>query len=47
MAPEIPLDRQRPAQYMFSEQVQQKLSEIRAAETQEKARKSATASTAD
>src|SRR6266700_1478776 len=46
MAPEIPLDRQRPAQYMFSEQVQQKLSEIRTAEAQEKARKSATASTA-
>jgi hopanoid biosynthesis associated radical SAM protein HpnH len=46
MAPEIPLDHQRPAQYIFSEQVQQKLSEIRAAETQEKARKSAAASTA-
>jgi len=39
MAAEIPLDRQRPAQYIFSEQVQQKLSEIRAAEAQEKARK--------
>ena len=43
MAPEIPLDRQRPAQYIFSEQVQLRLSEIRAAEAQEKARKSATA----
>jgi hopanoid biosynthesis associated radical SAM protein HpnH len=41
MAPEIPLDRQRPAQYLFSDQVQQRLSEIRAAEAQEKARKSA------
>jgi hopanoid biosynthesis associated radical SAM protein HpnH len=37
MAPEIALDRQRPAQYVFSDQVQMKLSEIRAAETQEKA----------
>jgi hopanoid biosynthesis associated radical SAM protein HpnH len=36
MAPEIPLDRQRPAQYVFSGQVQQKLSEIRAAEAAEK-----------
>jgi hopanoid biosynthesis associated radical SAM protein HpnH len=43
MAPEISLDRQRPAEYVFSGQVQQKLSEIRAAEAQEKARKSATA----
>jgi hopanoid biosynthesis associated radical SAM protein HpnH len=41
MAPEIPLDRQRPAQYLFSDQVQQRLSEIRAAEAQEKARKPA------
>jgi hypothetical protein len=39
MAPEIPLDRQRPAQYVFSEQVQQKLSEIRTAEAQNRARK--------
>jgi hopanoid biosynthesis associated radical SAM protein HpnH len=46
MAPEIPLDRQRPAQYIFAEQVQQKLSEIRAAEAAEKARKTAAASTA-
>jgi len=29
MAPEIDLSRQRPAQYIFSEQVQKKLSEIR------------------
>ena len=43
MAPEISLDKQRPAQYIFSEQVQMRLSEIRAAEAQEKARKSATA----
>jgi hypothetical protein len=46
MAPEIPLDRQRPAQYIFAGQVQQRLSEIRAAEAQEKARKGAKASTA-
>jgi hopanoid biosynthesis associated radical SAM protein HpnH len=39
MAPEIPLDNQRPAQYIFSDQVQLRLSEIRAAEAQEKARK--------
>src|SRR5437667_1091295 len=32
MAPEIPLEGQRPAQYMFSRQVQQKVSEIRVAE---------------
>ena len=41
MAPEIPLDRQRPAQYVFAGQVQQKLSEIRAAEAAEKAAKAA------
>ncbi len=46
MAPEISLDRQRPAQYIFSDQVQQRLSEIRAAEALEKARKSAKASSA-
>ena len=46
MAPEIPLDRQRPAQYIFAEQVQQKLSEIRTAEATEKAHKAAAASTA-
>jgi hopanoid biosynthesis associated radical SAM protein HpnH len=33
MAPDIPLDRQRPAQYMFSKHVQQKLAEIAEAET--------------
>jgi len=43
MAPEIALDRQRPAQYVFSEQVQQKLSEIRAAEAQAKLEKTANA----
>ena len=32
MAPEIDLSKQRPAQYIFSEQVQKKLSEIRADE---------------
>jgi hopanoid biosynthesis associated radical SAM protein HpnH len=37
LAPEIPLDRQRPAQYVYSEQVEMKLSEIRAAEAREKA----------
>jgi len=36
MAPEIPLDRQRPAQYVFSEQVELKLSEIRANEARAK-----------
>src|SRR5918999_5365221 len=34
-AAEIPLESQRPAQYVFSENVQQKLSEIRKAEAQE------------
>ena len=43
LAPEIALHRQRPAQYLFSDQVQQRLSEIRAAEAQEKARKPAKA----
>jgi hopanoid biosynthesis associated radical SAM protein HpnH len=38
-AGEIPLDNQRPAQYMFSDQVQQKLSEMRKAEAQEAASK--------
>jgi hopanoid biosynthesis associated radical SAM protein HpnH len=47
MAPEIPLDRQRPAQYLFSDQVQQRLSEIRAAEAQEKARKAAKPASAE
>ena len=41
MAPEIPLEGQRPAQYVFSQQVQQKVSEIRVAEAQEKAAKKA------
>ena len=41
MAPEIALEGQRPAQYVFSSQVQQKLSEIRVAEAQEKAAKRA------
>ena len=43
MAPEIALDRQLPAQYVFSEQVQQKLSEIRAAEAEAKLEKTANA----
>jgi len=43
MAPEIPLDGQRPAQYVFSNQVQQKLSEIRKAEAEAKIKKTATA----
>ncbi len=34
-AAEIPLDDQRPAQFVFSEQVQQKLSDIRASEAQQ------------
>jgi hopanoid biosynthesis associated radical SAM protein HpnH len=43
MAPEISLEGQRPAQYVFAEQVQQKLSEIRSAEAQEKRAKTANA----
>ncbi|MFL6932076.1 MAG: adenosyl-hopene transferase HpnH [Xanthobacteraceae bacterium] len=42
-APEIALDDQRPAQYVFSEQVQQRLSEIRAAEAAAKLEKAANA----
>jgi hypothetical protein len=38
-AAEIPLDNQRPAQYVFSENVQKKLSEMRKDEAQEKAAK--------
>jgi hopanoid biosynthesis associated radical SAM protein HpnH len=38
-AAEIPLEHQRPAQYVFSENVQQKLSEMRKAEAQEAASK--------
>ena len=41
MAPEIALDQQRPAQFVFSDQVQRKLSEIRVAEAQERANKAA------
>ncbi len=41
MAPEISLANQRPAQYVFDSQVQQRLSEIRAAEAREKAAKEA------
>src|SRR6202142_670952 len=41
MAPEISLEHQRPAQYIFDGQVQQKLSEIRANEAREKAAKAA------
>jgi hopanoid biosynthesis associated radical SAM protein HpnH len=36
MAPEIPLDRQRPAQYVFSRRVEQKLVEIRESKTERK-----------
>jgi hypothetical protein len=43
MAPEISLEAQRPAQYVFSEQVQQRLSEIRAAEAEAKLEKAANA----
>ncbi len=43
MAPEISMANQRPAQYVFSEQVQQKLSEIRAAEANTKRQKTANA----
>jgi hypothetical protein len=32
MAPEIPLNRQRPAQHVFSRHVQQKMAEIHAAQ---------------
>jgi hypothetical protein len=41
MAPEIPMENQRPAQYIFDGQVQQKLSDIRANEAREKAAKTA------
>ena len=41
MAPEIDMTQQRPAQYVFDGQVQQKLSEIRANEAREKAAKAA------
>jgi len=41
MAPEISLEQQRPAQYVYSDQVQRKLSEIRTAEAAERASKAA------
>jgi hypothetical protein len=41
MAPEIDLSNQRPAQYIFSEQVQKKLSEIRSDEAAEPKRQKA------
>jgi hypothetical protein len=43
MAPEISLEHQRPAQYVFDGQVQQKLSEIRKTEAEAKVQKAATA----
>jgi hypothetical protein len=43
MAPDIPLDGQRPAVYVFDKNVTQKLSDIRRAEAEEKARKKASA----
>jgi len=43
MAPEIAMENQRPAEYVFDGQVQQKLSEIRKAEAEAKVKKPATA----
>ena len=43
MAPEIALDKQRPAQYVFSSQVQMTLSEMRKAEAEERSKKTADA----
>jgi len=43
MAPEIAMENQRPAEYVFDGQVQQKLSEIRKAEAEAKVKKAATA----
>ena len=43
MAPEIPLEGQRPAAYVFESNVSQKLSEMRRAEAEEKAGKKAAA----
>ena len=43
MAPEISMENQRPAEYVFDGQVQQKLSEIRKAEAEAKVKKPATA----
>src|SRR5271163_3130265 len=45
MAPEIPMENQRPAQYVFDGQVQQTLSAMRANEAREKAAKAAQTST--
>jgi ribosomal protein S26 len=42
MAPEIDLTKQRPAQYVYSSEVQKRLSEIRSDEAREKAAKAAT-----
>ena len=43
MAPEIPLDKQRPAEYVFSRNVQKKLSEIQAEKVAAQAQKAANA----
>ncbi|MGA0596009.1 adenosyl-hopene transferase HpnH [Enterovirga sp. CN4-39] len=43
MAPEIPLDKQRPAEYVFSRNVQKKLSEIQAEKAAAQAQKAANA----
>jgi hypothetical protein len=43
MAPEIDLSKQRPAQYIFSEQVQKKLSDIRRDEAVAAQQKASTA----
>jgi hypothetical protein len=43
MAPEIAMEDQRPSEYVFDGQVQQKLSEIRKAEAEAKVKKPATA----
>ena len=44
MAPEISLEQQRPAQFVYSDQVQRKLSEIRTSEAAERAGKAAASS---
>ena len=46
MAPEISLANQRPAQYVFSQQVQQRLSEINADKARKAAEKAAAAAKA-
>jgi hypothetical protein len=46
MAPEISLANQRPAQYVFSQQVQQRLSEINADKARKAAEKAALAAKA-